>query len=133
MQRISKQALERLLVVKPTTILATVSWSTSSRCQSHHGHHDRWNQVQQKPAAIVNMNDSKIGFIGCGKIAQSIIQAIIKKQLIRAENIHASEINKEYLMYLKESSDVFQVLTKLDDEFSKFRVFHFNKNFYFLI
>lgn len=54
-------------------------------------------------------SDSKIGFIGTGKIAQSIIQAIVKKNLIKAENIYASEINKEYLAYLREQSDVFQV------------------------
>lgn len=52
---------------------------------------------------------NRIGFIGTGKIAQSIIQAIVKKNLIKPENIYASDINKEYLSYLREKSDVFQV------------------------
>lgn len=55
-------------------------------------------------------NRSNIGFIGTGKIAQSIIQAIIKKKLMKPENIYASDINKEYLAYLKDKSEVFQVV-----------------------
>ena len=63
--------------------------------------------------------DSKIGFIGTGKIAQSIIQAIIKKNIIRPENIYASEINKEYLVYLKERCEVFQVILNFFKKKSK--------------
>lgn len=83
------------------------SFTTSTSRESSHRYHEF--RPKQEPQPTINMNDSKIGFIGIGKIAQSIIQAIIKKQLIRPENIHASEINKEYMVYLKESSDVFQV------------------------
>lgn len=63
-------------------------------------------------------DQSRIGFIGIGKIAQSIIQAIVKKKLISPENIYASEINKEYLAYLKDT-DVFQVCRTYDMKIDK--------------
>lgn len=68
------------------------------------------NESEVKTTTTTKSDDkSKIGFIGTGKIAQTIIQAIIKKGLIKPENVYASDTNKEYLAYLRDKSEIFQV------------------------
>lgn len=54
--------------------------------------------------------NSKIGFIGSGKIAQSIIQALVKKNFFSPQNIYASDTNTEYFDYLKNECDIFKVI-----------------------
>lgn len=102
------------LAFRPSSL--TTSFSTTS-CQMHDHRHR------------LTPTDSKIGFIGTGKIAQSIIQAIIKKNIIRPENIYASEINKEYLVYLKERCEVFQVILNVFKK-SKLSCFWITRNFF---
>lgn len=92
---------------------STSTVNKSNHQNKHHNDHNHDYENNQSVLKCNNNNDSKIGFIGIGKIAQSIIQAIVKKKLIRPENIHASEINKEYMAYLRERCDVFQVSFKI--------------------
>jgi beta-lactamase regulating signal transducer with metallopeptidase domain len=54
----------------------------------------------------------KLGFIGAGKIAQSIILGLIKQQIVRPQDIYASDVDKSYLSYLREKCPRFQVRRK---------------------
>lgn len=55
------------------------------------------------------LSSNRIGFVGTGKIAQSIISGLIKKDIFKPEQIYVSDANAEYLEYLKEKTPFFQV------------------------
>lgn len=41
-----------------------------------------------------NLNELKIGFIGCGKMASAIIKGVIESKFLKNDNIIASEVNQ---------------------------------------
>jgi hypothetical protein len=94
----------KFLVVQTTTTTRNICLTAS--CDSLV---KRVDLVQPSKRGSNEASASKIGFIGAGKIAQSIIQALIKKNFVPCEDIHASDTNKEYVDWLKEKCDIFQV------------------------
>ena len=65
---------------------------------------------KQGLASNVSANaDMRMGFLGTGKIAQAIILGLIKKEKLKPEQIYVSDVNKEYLSYLRDKSPLFQV------------------------
>jgi hypothetical protein len=51
----------------------------------------------------------KLGFVGAGKIAQAIIQGLIKKDKLQPEQIYVSDANAEYVRFLKEKHPILKV------------------------
>jgi len=52
----------------------------------------------------------KLGFVGAGKIAQAIIQGLIKKEKLQPEQIYVSDANAEYVRFLKEKHPILKVI-----------------------
>jgi pyrroline-5-carboxylate reductase len=50
----------------------------------------------------VNDMDQKVGFIGCGKMAQAMIEGMIKSKIVQPEAIMASAVTDETLRSVKE-------------------------------
>jgi pyrroline-5-carboxylate reductase len=51
-----------------------------------------------------------LGFVGAGKIAQAIIQGLIKKEKLQPEQIYVSDANAEYVRFLKEKHPILKVI-----------------------
>ncbi|PLR79659.1 pyrroline-5-carboxylate reductase [Bacillus canaveralius] len=54
--------------------------------------------------------NKRIGFIGCGKMAQAMIQGILNSQLLPAENIYASSASEETITLVREKFGIFTCL-----------------------
>jgi pyrroline-5-carboxylate reductase len=50
--------------------------------------------------------DQKVGFIGCGKMAQAMIEGMIKSKIVQPEAIMASAVTDETLRSVKEKYDI---------------------------
>ncbi|MFD1017605.1 pyrroline-5-carboxylate reductase [Thalassobacillus hwangdonensis] len=50
--------------------------------------------------------DKHIGFIGCGKMAQAMIEGMIKENLVHREQISASAITEETIVAMKEKLNI---------------------------
>ena len=58
----------------------------------------------------------KIGFIGCGKMAEALIKAVIDSKITHSKNIYASDKNKERLEYIKNQNESYKHFLGEGDE-----------------